>query len=255
MAKTTTWQIPYPDLSSPADIQGVDGVDDLAQRVDVCLTQIRAQGAIPGEVKLWPGGALPAQATYGHWVWADGVAYSATTYPLSAANIAAAWKTFGGAADPGAGMFRVPDLRGMSPAGLDQMPGGARANRTTRSVAIVLAGRTGEEYHTITLAESPAHAHTVNSHSHGGGNHGHGVSDPGHDRPHGNGVTGMIPGSGETGNDSGNRYAAVGTGISIAASGVIIGAEAPGTNNQGGGGAHENVPPTVYVPYIVKLDD
>ena len=247
MAKTTTWQIPYPDLSSPADIQGVDGVDDLAQRVDVCLTQIRAQGAIPGEVKLWPGGALPAQATYGHWVWADGVAYSATTYPLSAANIAAAWKTFGGAADPGAGMFRVPDLRGMSPAGLDQMPGGARANRTTRAVAIVLAGRTGEEYHTIALAEVPAHTHAITDPTHY-----HGISDSGH--VHGGGAQ---PGSpayagGAQNASPGQQNAALnGTGIGIASAYAGIN----GTQYSGSGGAHENVPPTVYVPYIVKLDD
>jgi microcystin-dependent protein len=251
MAKTTTWQIPYPDLASPADIQGVDGVDDLAQRVDVCLTQIRAQGAIPGEVKLWPGGALPVQATYGHWVWADGVAYSATTYPLAAGNIAAAWKTFGGAADPGAGMFRVPDMRGMSPAGLDQMPGGARANRTTRSVAIVLAGRTGEEYHTITLAESAAHAHGLTADSHA-----HGIYDPTH--PHGiatsgaagsGGVFHAAAGGGDSA-DSNNGAYPVATGVLVyaAASGVALA-------NAGGGGAHENVPPTVYVPYIVKLDD
>jgi len=249
MAKTATWQIPYPDMASPADIQGIDGIDDLATRVDVCLTQVRTQGAIPGEVKLWPGGTLPAQATYGHWVWADGAAYSATTYPLSAANIATAWKTFAGAADPGAGMFRVPDLRGLSPAGVDQMPGGARANRTTRAVAIVIAGRTGEEYHTITLAESPAHAHGLTADSHT-----HSVYDPGH-------YHSVTTGSGSASNPANNigtndinntqhNTNGAGTGISIyaAASGVALA-------NAGGGGAHENVPPTVYVPYIVKLDD
>ena len=31
--------------------------------------------SIPGEVKLWPGGALPAQGPYGKWVWADGAVY------------------------------------------------------------------------------------------------------------------------------------------------------------------------------------
>ena len=113
--------------------------------------------AIPGEVKLWPGGALPA-AGYGKWVWGDGAVYAVATYPLAAANIAAQWRTFGGASDPGGANFRVPDLRGLVPAGMDAMPGGSRANRMTRAVAITLAGRTGEETHIVTVAEMPSHA-------------------------------------------------------------------------------------------------
>ena len=49
--------------------------------------------------------------------------------------------------------FRVPDLRGLAPVGIDAMPGGTRANRMTRSVAITLAGRAGEETHIITIPE------------------------------------------------------------------------------------------------------
>jgi microcystin-dependent protein len=234
MAKTTTWQIPYPDLANPADILGVDGVDDLAQRVDTLLTSLRASGSIPGEVKLWPGGVLPELATYGRWAWADGAAYLTATYPLASGHIDPAWRTFAGAADPGAGNFRVPDLRGVSPSGLDQMPGGARANRTTRAVAIVLAGRTGEETHVITLPEMAPHAH--------------GVNDPGH--THNLVVQQIALNQGSTTytffprdqpTPQGGLIYPNGTGITI--------------QNAGGGGAHENMPPTVFVPYIVKLDD
>jgi microcystin-dependent protein len=244
MAKTSVWQLPYPSLADAADIMGVDGVDDLAARLEVVLSQIRAAGSIPGEVKLWPNTTLPTQATYGHWVWADGTSYSSTTYPLANGNIAAVWKTFGGLADPGAGNFRVPDLRGVAPSGMDAMPGGARANRTTRAVAIVLAGRAGEEYHTITVAESAAHAHAVSDPGHA-----HSINDPGH--YHG-GV--IVPGVGGTANTAagpiaGNTAAAVtGIGIYSQATGVTV-------QSAGGGGAHENIPPTVFVPYIVKLDD
>jgi len=55
---------------------------------------------IPGEVKLWPGSALP-DAKYGKWVWADGTVYVTSTYPQAAAAIATAWRTANGAADPG----------------------------------------------------------------------------------------------------------------------------------------------------------
>lgn len=97
-----------------------------------------AGGQIPGEVKLWPGSVLPSVTDYGHWAWANGAVYAVATYPKAAANISPAWRTFDGAADPGAGNFRVPDLRGLVPAGMDQMPAGARANRMTRSVAITI---------------------------------------------------------------------------------------------------------------------
>src|SRR5262252_19951 len=117
-------------------------------------------GSIPGELKLWPSKTLPT-ATYGTWVWADGAAYDTATYPEASGNIDPAWKTFGGLADPGAGKFRVPDMRGVHPTGLDQMPGGTmgRANRCARATAITIAVLTGEEYHTLTVAETASHNH------------------------------------------------------------------------------------------------
>lgn len=204
-----------------------------------------AVASIPGEVKLWPGDTLPLQATYGKWVWADGAVYVVATYPIAAGHIATQWRTFGGASDPGGSNFRVPDMRGVAPVGMDAMPGGARANRMTRAVAITLAGRAGEETHVVTIAETPSHAHVVNAHSHGGGNHSH---------PQPSDLEAFSHGyqSGQTGASGGDRSLVLmnGTGPS----GVIIAAESPGTNNIGGGGAHENVQPSVFVPYIVRLD-
>ena len=106
--------------------------------------------AIPGEIKLWPGDALPLLSSYGKWDWCDGGVLVVATYPKAAANISTQWRTFSGASDPGAANFRKPDLRGLVPAGMDAMPGGgARANRMTRAVAITLAGRAGEETHIV----------------------------------------------------------------------------------------------------------
>lgn len=167
-------------------------------------------GFIPGEVRLWSGGVLPELENYGHWVWADGAVYVVSDHPIAAGHIATAWKTFGGASDPGAGNFRVPDFRGLTPVGLDAMPGGARANRMTRSVAIMIAAKTGEETHVITIPEMPAHTHTY--------------TDPG---------------------------ASLGTGSQGGVSGPN---SQKNTGSQGNGTAHENVQPSVFIPYIVYLD-
>jgi microcystin-dependent protein len=102
---------------------------------------------------------LPDAVKYGKWVWADGSSYSSATYPEASTNIDPRWKTFGGLVDPGAGNFRVPDMRGLIPGGMDQMPGGARANRVTRAAAITIATMTGSEYYSLAIADLPSHNH------------------------------------------------------------------------------------------------
>jgi microcystin-dependent protein len=201
-------------------------------------------GMITGEIRMWSGATLPALATWGKWVWADGAIYQVATYPVAAANISPAWRTFGGASDPPAGQFRVPDLRGLVPAGLDAMPGGARANRTTRTIAITLAGKTGEEIHVITLPEMASHNHAItNTLS---------INDPGHRHNYygkqyspAGGVSYNTASVGDTPNYS-YQTSQEDTGITL--SGGIT-AVSQGSNN-----AHENMQPTVFVPYIVKLD-
>lgn len=172
-------------------------------------------GMIPGEVRLWSGSILPDPDDYATWVWANGAAYLAVEHPLADTYIDDAWRTFDGAADPGAGYFRVPDLRGLVPAGLDQMPSGAAAGRLERAVAIVLAGVSGEEEHIITVPEMPSHNHpfifqNINL------------------------------------DTSGDPY-------------VFFFRDEPDTRDDligdtGGDEAHENIQPTVFIPYIVCLD-
>lgn len=195
-----------------------------------------AGGLIPGELRMWPGAVLPSAAEFGKWVWADGGVYDVATYPKAAANIAAQWRTFGGASDPGGANFRVPDLRGLVPVGMDSMPGGARANRMTRSVAITIAGRTGEETHVITIGEMPAHNHPLNTAAHTHVmNFGQGES-----------LGGPYPNIGGLNPSSDTKLSAYST---------APGGGATSVANSGGNGAHENVQPSVFIPYIVKLDD
>jgi microcystin-dependent protein len=224
-------------------------------------------GTIPGEVRMWSGSALPSGASYGVWAWADGAVYPVATYPIAAGNIAASWRTFAGASDPGGANFRVPDLRGLTPTGLDGMPGGARANRMTRAVAITLAGRTGEETHIVNVNEMPSHAHSVydppHAHTIYDPGHVHGVGDPTHshqnlfDDGQDHNWQNVIKEEYHSAN-VGQRYiypAATGIWIGAAATGIAINGSGTGVGiyANGGGGAHENVQPTVFVPYIVCL--
>lgn len=208
---------------------------------------------IPGEIKLWPGATLPDSSAYGHWTWANADIFDVATYPKAAANISPAWKTAMGLPDPGPGKFRVPDLRGLTPAGLDAMPvGSARANRVARAAAIVLATKTGEEYHVVSVPEMPWHGHGASMTP--AGDHSHGFTP-------GGSMNMLVTKQGtQPGNVVGNIGAAgaYNTGLNLGAQ-VTAPAGAHGhgltIDGNGGGGGHETLQPTIFIPYIVKLDD
>lgn len=82
----------------------------------------------------------------------DGTAYPQTLYPDLYGAIGSGWNVYRGAADPGAGFFRVPDTRGQTKIGAGQAPG--LSNRT-------FATFVGEETHVLTVTEMPAHVHTM----------------------------------------------------------------------------------------------
>jgi microcystin-dependent protein len=140
---------------------------------------------------------------------------------------------------------------------MDGMPGGSRANRVTRASGATLAAVTGEEYHTLSLAEMASHGHPVSDPTHA-----HAVYDPGH--IHGLQLdSGTSDGSFNIAVDRGQapfhdvfgtydysqmENRATGIGIYGAGTGISVAAA-------GGGGAHENLPTATFVPYIVKLDD
>jgi microcystin-dependent protein len=232
--------------------------------------------SIPGEVKMWPGSVLPDPAVYGKYAWANGDIFNVSDYPKAAANISPAWKTAHGQADPGAGKFRVPDLRGVTPVGLDAMPvGSARVNRVTRAAALTIAGKTGEETHVNIIAELPAHGHpfvgnALPAHGHTAGfsgntlpAHAHATQAEWKAAYAANSssivITNIDHKSGAT---AGNSVSAATNSVSagvpsgvVTVNGASAGTPSGTVSPTGGGAAHENMQPTVFVPYIVKLDD
>ena len=60
----------------------------------------------------------------------------------------------------GVNTFNLPDLRGRIPVGQDDM-GGVSADRVTNAQADTIGGSEGAENHTLTIAETPSHNHTI----------------------------------------------------------------------------------------------
>ena len=150
--------------------------------------------------------------------------YGQTINRSQYADLFAAIGTTYGAGD-GSTTFVVPDLRGLVIAGLDNM-GGTSANRLLGVVGSVdgdnLGATGGNETHTLTTAEMPAHSHT-------------GVVQQREDFNPTTGATTQTPlGFGDT--RGGGR---------ASASPLTI-------DNTGGGGAHPNVQPTMILNYIIK---
>lgn len=145
------------------------------------------------------------------WLLCYGQAISRTTY----ADLYSAIGTTYGPGD-GSTTFNIPDLRGRTIAGKDDM-GGTSANRLTdQSGGLdgdVLGDTGGAETHTLVEAELPDHTHEMNF----------GLASI--NSNYASGITGLVPTSPGGGNVS------LGT---------------------GGDTAHNNVQPTIILTYIIK---
>lgn len=151
-------------------------------------------------------GASPAPQGY---LLCNDTPISRTTY---SALFAVIKTTYGGG--DGSTTFNVPDLRGRVIAGQDDM-GGSSANNLTDAQADQLGGTLGNETHTLTTTELPAHTH--------------------------GGLTDIDPdgGDGGQGEDPGLDY------VTSNGDGTVSG-------STGGGGPHNNVQPTIILNYIIK---
>jgi microcystin-dependent protein len=143
------------------------------------------------------------------YLFCDGDAVSRATYSDLFGIIGVTY----GAGD-GSTTFALPDLRGRVIAGQDDM-GGSSANNLTDAQADQLGGTLGNETHTLTTTELPAHTHGGLTDIDPNGGDGGSASDPGLDYVTSNGA-GTVSGS------------------------------------TGGGGAHNNVQPTFILNYIIK---
>ncbi len=170
----------------------------------------------PGIVLDYAGATAPAG-----FLLCYGQIVNIADYPMLFAAIGA---VYGG---NGTTTFGIPDCRGRAAAGKDNM-GGVAAGRMTAAgglLATTLGTAGGAETHVLTTAQMPAHNHAI--------------TDPGHVHSGPTNNSGSSPGGGGqlTGNASVNTGSSA-TGISI--------------QNNGGGGAHPNVQPSIVLNKIIK---
>lgn len=169
----------------------------------------QAAGIVPGVLMPYAGSSEPSG-----WLFCYGQSLSTSTY---ADLFAAVGYTYGGSG----ASFNVPDLRGRTIAGQDDM-GGISANRLTSPInGDTLGAAGGAESHTLSTSEMPAHTHDV-----GGRMRRDGGGSPGGWFPHGS---------------------SFGTWRDVDGTHLDLTAE-----STGGGGAHNNVQPTIVLNYIIK---
>lgn len=163
-----------------------------------------AAGAVPpGTVTAFAGKTAP-----NGWLMCDGQSYSIATYRDLYNAIGT---TYGGYGQS----FQVPDLRGRFPVGKD-----------TGTFA-TLGGKGGEEKHTLTVAEMPAHQHSGNDRAW-------------HDKQKRNGQQWFVGLSHDRG-----------SWMSNAANDGLTNQDTE-TGTTGGNQPHNNLPPYISLNYIIK---
>lgn len=185
------------------------------------------------------GGMMPyigGSAPNANFVVPFGQAISRTTY----AGLFALTSTAYGPGD-GLTTFNVPDLRGRTVFGTDNM-GGVAANRITVAGgnfdATVLGASGGAQNHTLTAAEMPSHSHTAS------------VIDPGHTHT-------MTTPLWKDGVSAGINLSDVVITANAAGNPVTVGGSTTGitvgNSNTGGGGAHTILPPAITLIYVLRV--
>lgn len=194
---------------------------------------LRGFYALPYAIPV--GGLLPyvgASAPNSSFALPFGQAISRTTY---ATLFALVGTTFGGG--DGSTTFNLPDLRGRVVFGLDNM-GGAAASRITVAGGnfdgTSLGNTGGAQNHTLTTGEVPTGITTLN------------FSDPGHVHAQQYGSSG----SGSVGSTLVAMSTSLSPGALTASSTTGITAS---LTDHAGGGAHTSMPPSMVLPFILRV--
>lgn len=194
------------------------------------FTTLAVSGAVTGVLPA--GGVIPfaGSSAPAGWLLCNGQAVSRTTF----ATLFAVVSTIYGAGD-GSTTFNMPDLRGRTTFGLDNMGGGGGAGRVT-------AGVSGIAGTTLGAGGGDQHAQQDN------GSVGVSISDPTHFHLPSNfssfvttGGTGVVLGSGPSTSASAPQTTNAVTGITATAAFTSANL-----------GASQNMPPTMMMTYIIK---
>jgi microcystin-dependent protein len=180
------------------------------------------------------------------WLLANGAAVSRTTYAALFAVIGTTYGTGNGSTT-----FNLPNMPDRMPVG----SGSTYARGATGGLAAV----------TLTTSSLPSHSHTLSgsadsagSHSHSlsgstgsDGDHSHSVDNQGgrSDLLAGGGTSAATSGGGSTGGGGGHSHGLSGTASSAGGHSHSLSGSVSST---GSGGSHENMPPYLAMPYIVR---
>lgn len=205
------------------------------------LTGIPAGSSIPaGTVLPYAGTTAPTG-----FLLPFGQAVSRTTF----ASLFAAIGTTYGIGD-GSTTFNLPDLRGRAAFGADAM-GGIGANRLGLGVAggvtgaAVLGAAGGQQAHTLTTAEMPAHTHTTPAVAVSGGSAGVVTSSTS--------SSGGVPGAGQQTSGCTSPPDPFCVTVYVPGSVSLSGTAAAGTTGSVGSGSSHNVtPPAIVLNFIIK---
>ena len=190
------------------------------------ITEAGAAAPLPsGMLAPFAGATAPTG-----WLLSDGSAISRTTY---SALFAAIGTTYG--TGDGTTTFNLPDLRGRTPFGKDNM-GGTAASRVTSAVS----GVTGT---TLGAAGGDQRLHA----------HGHGITDPGHVHSSVGRTEASTVAAGFAGVTSALRAAT--NNYTLDTQLVTVNSNTTGitVNTNTEGGTAQNIPPAIILNYIIKV--
>lgn len=221
-------------LSVNVDDSTLEINSDIIRVKDSGITVAKLAAAV--QALLLPPGLI---APYGAntaptgWLLCDGSAVSRTTYAALFAVLSTEFGTGNGSTT-----FNLPDLRGRTPVGQDNL-GGTAASRITSAIAGLdgtdLGAAGGDQ-------RLHGHTHTGPSHTHTGPSHQH--------TP--NAIASFVVSGGGTFLAYGADFEVSAVGNTSAAGTGATGASGTGNTGSTGGGSTQNVQPSLIVGYIIK---